>query len=63
MRNAVWPGEISGCSIPYDDVQQVMEEILALMDWLQVSTVASQMRHFCARPEEALHVLCHKLLR
>ncbi len=37
--------------------------ILALMDWLQVSNVASQMRHFCAYPSRALHLLCCKLLR
>jgi hypothetical protein len=33
------------------------------MDWLQVSNVASQMRHFCARPGEALQLLYGKLLR
>ena len=37
--------------------------VLALMDWLHVPNVASQMRHFCAHPVEALHLLCHKLLR
>lgn len=37
--------------------------VLALMDWLHVSNVASQMRHFCAHPEEALQLLCGKLLR
>jgi predicted transposase YbfD/YdcC len=37
--------------------------VLALMDWLQVSNVASQMRHFCAHPVDALQLLCHKLLR
>jgi predicted transposase YbfD/YdcC len=37
--------------------------VLALMDWLGVSNVASQMRHFCAHPEEVLHLLCSKLLR
>jgi len=37
--------------------------VLALMDWLQVSNVASQMRHFCAHPREALQVLYGKLLR
>jgi len=37
--------------------------VLALMDWLHVPNVASQMRHFCAHPGEALHLLCHKLLR
>lgn len=37
--------------------------VLALMDWLGVSNVASQMRHFCAHPVEALQLLCDKLLR
>ena len=37
--------------------------VLALMDWLQVSNVASQMRHFCAHPENALQLLFCKLLR
>ncbi len=37
--------------------------ILALMDWLGVSNVASQMRHFCAQPQEALHLLLGKLSR
>ena len=37
--------------------------ILALMDWLQVSNVASQMRHFCAQPHEALHLLLGRLSR
>jgi hypothetical protein len=33
------------------------------MDWLQVSNVAAQMRHFCAHPAEALQLLCCQLLR
>lgn len=37
--------------------------VLALMDWLGVTNVASQMRHFCAHPEEALQLLCGKLKR
>ena len=37
--------------------------VLALMDWLHVPNVASQMRHFCAHPLEALHLLCDKLSR
>ncbi len=37
--------------------------VLALMDWLGVSNVASQMRHFCAHPEEALQLLCGRLKR
>jgi predicted transposase YbfD/YdcC len=37
--------------------------VLALMDWLHVRNVASQMRHFCAHPLEALQLLCGTLLR
>ena len=37
--------------------------VLALMDWLQVRNVASQMRHFCAHPHEALLLLCGELSR
>ena len=37
--------------------------VLALMDWLQVPNVASQMRHFCAHPGEALQLLFCTLLR
>jgi predicted transposase YbfD/YdcC len=37
--------------------------ILALMDWLDVNNVASQMRHFCAKPQEALQLLLGKLSR
>jgi predicted transposase YbfD/YdcC len=37
--------------------------VLAFMDWLGVSNVASQMRHFCAYPQEVLQLLCGKLSR
>ena len=37
--------------------------VLALMDWLQVSNVASHMRHLCAHPREALQLLYGTLLR
>jgi predicted transposase YbfD/YdcC len=37
--------------------------ILAFMDWLGVSNVASQMRHFCADPQEALQLLLGRLSR
>jgi predicted transposase YbfD/YdcC len=37
--------------------------VLALMDWLQVRNVASQMRHFCAHPQKALSLLCSELSR
>jgi predicted transposase YbfD/YdcC len=35
--------------------------ILARMDYLGVKNVASQMRHFCAKPEEALRLLLYTL--
>lgn len=37
--------------------------ILAFMDWLQVTNVASAMRHFCAHPHEALQLLLGALSR
>lgn len=37
--------------------------VLALMDWLRVSNVASQMRRFCARPQQALALLLGALQR
>ncbi|WP_149400980.1 ISAs1 family transposase, partial [Dictyobacter arantiisoli] len=37
--------------------------ILALMDWLSVSNVAKQMRHYCAQPHEACQLLLDKLSR
>ncbi len=37
--------------------------VLALMDWFHVPNVASQMRHFCAHPVDALQLVCGKLLR
>lgn len=37
--------------------------VLALMDWLQVSNVASQMRQFCANPLDALSLLIGPLQR
>jgi predicted transposase YbfD/YdcC len=37
--------------------------VLALMDWLHVPHAASAMRHFCAHPLEALHLLCGTLSR
>ncbi|MFL5697623.1 MAG: ISAs1 family transposase, partial [Ktedonobacteraceae bacterium] len=37
--------------------------ILAFMDWLQVTNVASQMRHFCAHPHHALQLLLGALSR
>ncbi len=37
--------------------------LLALMDFLGVSNVAKQMRHYCAQPQEALQLLLGKLSR
>jgi predicted transposase YbfD/YdcC len=37
--------------------------ILALMDFMGVKNVAKQMRHFCAKPREALQLLLGKLVR
>jgi predicted transposase YbfD/YdcC len=37
--------------------------VLSLMDWLHVSNMASQMRVFCARPQEALALLLGALQR
>ena len=37
--------------------------VLALMDWLGISDVASPMRHFCAHAEESLQLLCGRLER
>ncbi len=37
--------------------------VLALMDWLQVRNVPSQMRRFCAKPHEALQLLCGAFVR
>ena len=37
--------------------------VLALMDWLQVRNVKSMMRRFCAKPHEALQLLCGALIR
>ncbi|HEY1352579.1 MAG TPA: hypothetical protein VGF67_23410 [Ktedonobacteraceae bacterium] len=35
--------------------------ILALMDYMGIKNVAAQMRHFCAKPEEALQLLLYTL--
>jgi predicted transposase YbfD/YdcC len=37
--------------------------VLALMDWLHVHNVAAQMRRFCAKPHEALQLLCGAFIR
>jgi predicted transposase YbfD/YdcC len=55
------------CQIRRKDAPQTLAAlnggILALMDWLKVSNMASQMRHFCAHPHEALQLLLGKLSR
>jgi predicted transposase YbfD/YdcC len=65
-RRDVTLGE-DACQVRMAGVPQALAAlnggVLALMDWLLVSNVASQMRHFCAHPEQALHLLCGKLLR
>jgi hypothetical protein len=35
--------------------------ILAIMDYMGIKNVASQLRHFCAQPEEALRLLLDEL--
>jgi hypothetical protein len=37
--------------------------VLARMDWLHVPNVPAQMRRFCARPHEALQLVCGALRR
>lgn len=37
--------------------------ILAIMDFMEVKNVAKQMRHFCAKPREALQWLLGTLSR
>ena len=65
-RRDVTLGE-DGCQVRIKGAPQVLAAlnggVLALMDWLGVSNVASQMRHFCAQPQEALHLLLGKLSR
>lgn len=65
-RRDVTLGE-DACQVRITGAPQVLAAlnggVLALMDWLQVRNVASQMRHFCAHPGEALHLLCCELSR
>jgi len=65
-RRDVTLGE-DGCQVRMTGAPEALAAlnggVLALMDWLQVPNVASQMRHFCAYPVEALHLLCSTLLR
>src|SRR5438445_795494 len=65
-RRDVTLGE-DGCQVRMTGAPEALAAlnggVLALMDWLHVPNVASQMRHFCAHPAEALHLLCGKLLR
>jgi predicted transposase YbfD/YdcC len=65
-RRDVTLGE-DGCQVRIAGAPQALAAlnggVLALMDWLQVRNVASQMRHFCAHPHEALLLLCSQLSR
>jgi predicted transposase YbfD/YdcC len=65
-RRDVTLGE-DACQIRMNGAPQALAAlnggVLALMDWLHVPNVASQMRHFCAHPGEALQLLYSKLLR
>ena len=65
-RRDVTLGE-DGCQVRIAGAPQALAAlnggVLALMDWLQVRNVASQMRHFCAHPYEALLLLCSQLSR
>ncbi len=45
------------------DVEDTGDLPLVVVAIAGVSNVASQMRHFCAYPSQALHLLCCKLLR
>ena len=45
------------------DVKNTGDPPLVVVAIAGVSNVASQMRHFCAYPSQALHLLCCKLLR
>ena len=65
-RRDVTPGE-DACQVRVKGAPLALAAfnggVLALMDGLQVTNVASQMRHLCARPHEALHLLPGKLSR
>ena len=65
-RRDVTLGE-DACQVRIAGVPQALAArnggVLAFMDWLHVPNVASAMRHFCAHPDEALHLLCDKLLQ
>ena len=65
-RRDVTLGE-AACQVRITNAPQALAAlnggVLALMDWLQVPNVASQMRHFCAHAGEALQLLFCTLLR
>lgn len=65
-RRAVTLGE-DACQVRVHGAPQALAAlnggILALMDWLGIRNVASQMRHFDAQPQEALQLLLGKLSR
>jgi hypothetical protein len=65
-RRDVTLGE-DACQVRIKGAPQVLAAlnggVLALMDWLGVTNVTSQMRHFCAHPRHALQLLLGKLSR
>lgn len=65
-RRDVTLGE-DACQVRKEGAPQVLAAlnggILALMDYLGVTNVAAQMRHFCAQPQEALQLLISELPR
>lgn len=65
-RRDVTLGE-DACQVRVKHVPQVLAAlnggVLAIMDYLGVTNVAKQMRHFCAQPQEALQLLVGKLSR
>jgi hypothetical protein len=66
-RETQYPMGEDACQVRMSGAPQALAAlnggVLALMDWLQVSNAASQMRHFCTHPVDALQLLCGKLLR
>jgi hypothetical protein len=65
-RRDVTLGE-DACQVRIKEAPQALAAlnggILALMDYLGVSNVASQMRHFCVQHQEALLLLLRRLSR
>ena len=65
-RRDVTPGE-DACQVRIKGAPLALAAFnggaLALMDWLQVTRVASRMRHFCTQPHEDLQLLPGNLSR